>query len=106
MDPVALRIRPLVAEILDLIRPLADRRGIRLIADDLPDLYVLADDQRLKQVLLNLVSNAVKYTRGRLPVEPIHQEPAEDRSAALRREAAIKRLSRKKKLALPDQGRM
>ena len=41
-----------------------------------------------------------KYTRSRLPVELIYQEPAADRSAALRREAAIKRLSRTGKQAL------
>ncbi len=41
----------------------------------------------------------VKYTRGRLPVEIAHDEPAADKSAALRAEAAWKRLSRKKKLA-------
>lgn len=34
------------------------------------------------------------YTRGRRPVQLVHQEPAPDRGAALRREAAIKRLSR------------
>ena len=33
-----------------------------------------------------------KYTRSRLPVELIYREPAADRSAALRREAEIKRL--------------
>lgn len=33
-----------------------------------------------------------RYTRGRLPVTLVYQEPAADRSAALRRERAIKRL--------------
>ena len=41
-----------------------------------------------------------KYTRSRLPVELVYQEEAADRSAALRREAAIKRLDRGAKLAL------
>ena len=41
-----------------------------------------------------------KYTRSRLPVEPVYREEAADKSAALRREAAIKRLDRRKKLAL------
>lgn len=41
-----------------------------------------------------------KYTRARLPVELVYQEPAQDKSQALRREAAIKRLSRSEKLAL------
>ena len=35
-----------------------------------------------------------------LPVEPVYREEAADKSAALRREAAIKRLDRRKKLAL------
>jgi PAS domain S-box-containing protein len=63
LAPAPVRVRQLIAEVLDLIRPLAERRAIRLIAPDLPELHVLADDQRLKQVLLNLVSNAVKYNR-------------------------------------------
>jgi putative endonuclease len=40
----------------------------------------------------------VKYTRGRLPVELAHLEAAADRSDALRREAAWKRLPRAEKL--------
>ena len=46
-----------------------------------------------------------KYTRSRLPVELIYQEPAADRSAALRREAAIKRMPRRQKLALLEQAK-
>ncbi len=40
------------------------------------------------------------YTRARLPVVLVYAEPAGDRSAALRREAAIKRMSRTDKLRL------
>lgn len=40
----------------------------------------------------------VKYTRGRLPVTLAHVEPAADRSAALRQEAAWKKLPRAEKL--------
>lgn len=43
---------------------------------------------------------AVKYTRGRLPVAVAYSEAVPGRSAALRREAAIKRLSRARKLGL------
>lgn len=42
----------------------------------------------------------VKYTRGRLPVELAYSEEADGRGAALRREAAIKRLTRPRKLSL------
>lgn len=38
-----------------------------------------------------------KYTRSRLPVKLVYFEELEDRSAALKREAAIKKLTRRKK---------
>jgi len=43
---------------------------------------------------------ASRYTRSRLPVRLAYREPAADRATALRREAAIKRLTRADKLAL------
>ena len=48
-----------------------------------------------------------RYTRSRLPVRLVFSEAAEDRSAALRREAALKQLTRAQKLALvrPRGGR-
>lgn len=41
-----------------------------------------------------------RYTRSRRPVELVYAEPAPSRDAAARREAAIKRLDRARKLAL------
>lgn len=46
------------------------------------------------------LGRGAKYTRARLPVKLIYQETVTDRSAALRREHAIKRLSRAEKRAL------
>ena len=43
-----------------------------------------------------------KYTRGRGPLCVVYREELPDKSAALRREAAIKRLKRTEKLALID----
>ncbi|HKW41035.1 MAG TPA: GIY-YIG nuclease family protein [Gemmatimonadales bacterium] len=43
---------------------------------------------------------ASAYTRARRPVRLVYQERRPDRSAALRREAALRRLSRSAKLAL------
>lgn len=45
-----------------------------------------------------------KYTRSRPPVTLAYQEEAPDRSAALRREIAIKRLTRRQKLLLIQEG--
>ncbi|MGH2679307.1 MAG: ATP-binding protein [Actinomycetota bacterium] len=54
-------------ECISLLRPQAYQEGISLILDP-PDAshssrHVVADRQRLKQVLLNLVSNGIKYNR-------------------------------------------
>lgn len=41
-----------------------------------------------------------KYTRNRRPVSLVYREPCENRSAACKREAAIKKLSRRAKQQL------
>jgi len=43
---------------------------------------------------------ASRYTRSRRPVKLVYQEPQRSQSLALRREAAIKKLTRRQKLAL------
>jgi signal transduction histidine kinase/ActR/RegA family two-component response regulator len=60
LEPVP--VADVVAEAVSLIRPLADQHGI-LLASQSPscDAHVKGDRQRLKQILLNLASNAVKY---------------------------------------------
>ncbi len=47
---------------------------------------------------------AARYTRARRPVALVYFEPAADRSAALKREYAIKRLSRAAKVKLTIEG--
>lgn len=53
-----------------------------------------------KRIAAHNAGEGAKYTRGRTPVGLAHVEACEDKSAALRRERAIKRLSRLDKLAL------
>ncbi len=54
-------------------------------------------DRRLEQ---HRAGKGAKYTRGRAPLEPVYRETCEDKSAALKREYAIKSLRREEKLAL------
>lgn len=53
-----------------------------------------------KRVKTHNSGKGARYTRSRLPVEVVYRESAADRSEALRREAAIKTLSRAEKLRL------
>ncbi len=56
---------PLFDEALQWIKPLADERGIRLVhlCQGTGNRWVRGDRTRLKQILLNLLSNGVKYNR-------------------------------------------
>ena len=60
----------------------------------------IALDVRKRVKEHNESPRSAKYTRSRRPVTLRYQERAKDRGAALRREAAIKRLTRAAKLAL------
>lgn len=54
----------LIENILELLFPLAQKRGIRFSLKESPrNIWVKADEMRLKQVLFNLISNAIKYNR-------------------------------------------
>ncbi|SHK97355.1 PAS domain S-box-containing protein [Pseudonocardia thermophila] len=61
-----------VASAVELLSPLAGRHGIELAVDLHAGLYqfVEADPRRLKQVLINLITNGIKYNRrnGRVDV--------------------------------------
>lgn len=63
-------------------------------------LYCGWTDDLERRVAAHNAGKGARYTRSRLPVRLVWSEAVEDRSAALRRELAIKRLSRGEKLAL------
>lgn len=63
-------------------------------------LYTGSTNNMPRRLSQHQKGRGAKYTRSRLPLTLVYQEPQPDRSAALRREAAIKRLSRQKKLAI------
>lgn len=63
-------------------------------------LYTGCTNDLARRLRAHSAGKGAKYTRARLPVELVYTEPALDKSQALRREAAIKALSRGEKLAL------
>jgi PAS domain S-box-containing protein len=55
-------IETLAMEVRDVIRPLADKKGLQLTSEVAPSLKANIDPGRFKQVLYNYLSNAVKFT--------------------------------------------
>ena len=63
LSPEPLPLAELGQEVLTLMQPLAGQSGLTLTPGVFDGLVVRADRTRLKQVLVNLVSNAIKYNR-------------------------------------------
>lgn len=75
LEPV--EVQQALQEVQALIRPLAQQNSIVLEEPEACEHHVLADRQRLKQVLLNLMANAVKYNQagGRVSLSCAIAEP-------------------------------
>ncbi|MCC6369224.1 MAG: response regulator [Bryobacterales bacterium] len=75
-------VRKCVEEVAGLMNPRASQKNLNLTTDveaAMPD-WVLGDGSRLRQILLNLVENALKFTeRGELRIEARVQSDAADR---------------------------
>lgn len=67
-------------------------------ADD--TLYCGISNDMEKRLAAHNAGEGAKYTRGRIPVSVVYRESCADKSAALKREIQIKRLSRSAKQAL------
>lgn len=74
-----------------------------LLCDD-GSLYTGSTNDISRRLAAHLSGRGAKYTRSRKPLELAYCEELPDRSAALRREAEIKKLSRPDKLRLTKSG--
>ena len=63
-------------------------------------LYTGITNDLPKRLKAHAAGRASKYTRSRLPLRLAYSEPQRSKSAALKREATIKKLSRQAKLLL------
>lgn len=74
--------------------------GVYLLRCADGSLYAGMTNRLSRRLACHAAGRASRYTRSRLPVTLVYWEDCSDRSAALRREAAIKLLDRRAKLAL------
>jgi len=65
INRTTVELRPLIDEVIGTARHLAEQNGNRLVVDAPADLGAISvDAMRLRQILLNLLSNACKFTKG------------------------------------------
>ncbi|WP_245850460.1 sensor histidine kinase [Longimonas halophila] len=61
IDRRVFNLKDLVDEVVEMLRPKADKKGLNLEVD-IPSFEVNADRSRIRQVLVNLIENAIAYT--------------------------------------------
>lgn len=64
LEPIAFELEHLVYDACKLLSPNATKKGLDLVVDYSPDCYcrLVGDPGRLRQILLNLLNNAIKFT--------------------------------------------
>ena len=87
LEPAPVSPLALLTDTIELVRPEAEAKGLALRLDlqgALPA-QVLIDAERVRQVLLNLIGNAIKFTAdGRVTVEAAYQAEAQRLSVKVR----------------------
>lgn len=63
-----------LTEVANILKPLANKKEIRIIIDCEKDFEINADYQKIQQVLYNLVNNAIKFSPEKEEVEIIAEE--------------------------------
>ena len=73
-NPVTTNIFEIIAEIADIMAPVANSKKISLVNSSDKELMVLADNYMLKAIIRNLVSNAIKFTNegGQIEISAKH----------------------------------
>jgi PAS domain S-box-containing protein len=79
LDPTEFRLRDFIDETCKLLALRAHQKGLELVVDVEPSVpeWVVGDAARIRQVLLNLVGNAVKFTEHGEVVVAVERTPGD-----------------------------
>ena len=74
LDPIDFNLSETLGVVLALLAPRASERGNKItqnIASDVPE-WIFAEERGLRQILLNLIGNAVKFTHaGQIDIDDV-----------------------------------
>ncbi len=86
IEPTGFNLRQAVEEVTDLLLADADDKGIELIVRYMPNTpnRVVGDPGRIRQILTNLVGNAIKFTDAGHVLVTVECEAQADKKASLR----------------------
>jgi len=83
LDPTTFDLHALIGDLATIFQQRAEDKNLRLVVEGLDHVprYIVADEQKLRQVLINLLGNAIKFTqtgeiRLRVGTESIEQDRA------------------------------
>jgi CheY-like chemotaxis protein/anti-sigma regulatory factor (Ser/Thr protein kinase) len=64
LESVSFRLKDSVVEVVEILEPRAEEKGLKIHLEIAPEIGVLSGDPlRLRQVLINLLANAIKFTQ-------------------------------------------
>ncbi len=83
LEYAPVQLKELFGSIFEMMQPAASKKSITVVQDVPDHLFIEGDEDRLKQIFMNLLSNAINYTqeggRVRVDVDVIEGEGAEEK---------------------------
>lgn len=77
LEEIPFNLTKLTASVMTMMQPLADSKGLQLITSQIEEMGapIVGDPARIRQILINLIGNAIKFTdKGKVSVAVVQVE--------------------------------